>query len=165
MVSRDNWYILPAIYIIIDLANLLLPSDFGACLINLNNGRIVENYQSFVQPTEFSITYGCMKTLGISNKTVDGYPPLKSVVSAFQKWVNDIRYDYDLNIPHRGRSCDENAYFCSWSNMDLGSFLRKECYNKDFSYANYMKWWLNAQEIYYVSSFYSKVYIAANLRI
>lgn len=148
-----NWYTLhPNFTFVLITYGCCFPSDFGAVLINIHSGRIEEQFQSYVQPTEFYITHGCVRALGISNKTVDGYPPLRSVVSKFQQWMNDVRNDYDLDIPHRGRSYEENAYICTWSNMDLGCFLRKECNNKDISYAHYLKWWLDAQEIYHVSN-------------
>lgn len=93
-----------------------------------------------------------MNTLNIDQTDVDNASPLKHVLSKFYKWINRIRNEYDLVMPSRVRSRDENAYFCTWSSMDLNFFLPNECSpaNKDISYANYLKYWIDGQETYYV---------------
>lgn len=75
-----------------------------------------------------------------------------------------IRDDYDLIMPWHVRDVRlENTYFCSWSDMDLGYYLPNECNNKNLPYANYLKWWINAQEIFYVRNFKVSVYVTCNL--
>ncbi|KAJ6649594.1 ERI1 exoribonuclease 2 [Pseudolycoriella hygida] len=122
--------------------------DFGACLIDRTTGKTLENFHSFVKPTEFPITYGCYKSTNVSNKTVANSPPLACMLSSFQQWMSEIRKDYDLILPQCGLSQKENTYFCTWSNRDLGSYLRKECARKQITYAKYLRYWLNAQEMY-----------------
>lgn len=125
--------------------------EFGAVLIKLSNGEIESAFQSHVRPTEFYLTRGCYKKLNICQETIDKSLALPAVLTKFGRWVRGIRDDYDLVMPWHGRDSDENTYFCTWSNMDLGYYLPNECEKKDISYANYLKWWINGQEIFQVT--------------
>lgn len=126
--------------------------EFGAVLIDLQTSNLEAEFQCYVQPTDFPyLTQGCVNALGIYQDDVDDALPLKNVLHRFYNWIDGIRYDYDLYLPKREYTYEENAFFCTWSNADLGTYLRKECSNnKDIPYANYLKWWINGQEIYRV---------------
>lgn len=119
-------------------------------MIDLSDGRIESEFQSKVKPTEFYLTTGCFRKLDICQEEIDLSPPLPTVLCEFGRWMREVRDNYDLIMPWHGRDSDENAYFCTWSNMDLGYYLRNECQRKDITYANYLKWWIDGQEIFKV---------------
>lgn len=128
----------------------LIIQDFGAVLVDLWDGEIMSSFQSFVNPTEFYLTAGCLKKLNICQGAVENSSALPEVLSKFGRWMKGIRNQFDLSMPWHYRHSDENAYFCTWSNMDLGFYLRNECERKGLSYANYLKWWINGQQKYQV---------------
>lgn len=127
----------------------ILP-DVGAVFVDLSYGEILSEFQSYVSPTEFHLTRGCYKKLGIEEETVDNASILPTVLSKFGRWMKMVREDYDLVMPWQDRCSGENAYFCTWSNMDLGYYLPNECNRKNLTYANYLKWWLNGQAVFEV---------------
>ncbi|XP_037044215.1 ERI1 exoribonuclease 2-like [Bradysia coprophila] len=138
--------------------------DIGAALINLNDGDIESAFQCNVNTTEFFLTYGCKKKLGLDQDYLDGCPTLPSVLGRFCKWTKYLRDEHDLIMPWNSRSDYENTYFCTWSNMDLGYFLPNECSQKNISYANYLKYWINGQEIFneYIFGRNAKLHDAAD---
>lgn len=133
--------------------------DFGAAFVDLSTGEIQDQFQSYVKPTEFYLTQGCFRKLGICQETLDDSPTITTVLNEFGQWMREIREEYDLVMPWHGRDSDENVYFCTWSDMDLGVFLRNECTKKNISYANYLKYWINGQELFRVTSYNSNCHI------
>jgi len=77
--------------------------EFPAVLVDLRTGHVdAENsFHLYVQPEEQpTLSSFCVRLTGISQSTVDGGAPLRSVLPRFNKWLRDLQNKHDFVFEH-----------------------------------------------------------------
>lgn len=121
----------------------------------MESGEIEKEFEKRVRPTKFpTITRRCQKLTKITQKMVDECSAtLTMVLPQFYKWIKEICVEKNVIVPTSLELYEDTSYamIVTWSNSDLREMLRDECRHKHITYANYLKFWVNGQEVAKVS--------------
>ncbi|XP_044763509.1 ERI1 exoribonuclease 2 [Coccinella septempunctata] len=124
--------------------------EFSVVLYDVNEGRIIDEFQQYVQPTEFPIlSEFCTELTGITQKQVDEGVPIGTCLMLFTRWINNHQKNLNISFP-----CDmvlpgkKKCVFVTWSDWDLGVCLPKECRRKNIYKQEFFGKWVDLREIY-----------------
>ncbi|XP_055299820.1 ERI1 exoribonuclease 2-like [Sitodiplosis mosellana] len=126
--------------------------EFGALLLNLQSGEIDSEFHEYVQPTYRPIlSEYCISLTGITQVLIDAQAKYPVVYNKFVTWLEKICDVYQLKMamPNtRTTSYGINTAFCSWTNWDLGHYLRIDCTRHGINPKPYLKTWIDARKIF-----------------
>lgn len=79
-------------------------------------------------------------------------PPLAKALQELDIWMSELRFAHDIILMDSPSAFLEAnvAYVCTWSSDVLRTILPTEL-GDDFAYGNYLKYWLNIQNVVQVS--------------
>lgn len=85
-------------------------------------------------------------------KQVAGTADLSKVLMEFMEFMVDICCYEGVTLPHSATLEPNFDYMllCSWSDMDLGLILQRECQRQNIRIPDVMKYWVNAQKVFQV---------------
>ena len=147
--------------------------EFSVVLLNIGTGKIVDEFQSYVEPQENpNLSKFCTELTGIKQDDVNSAMPLRYVLRCFKTWVDKTVQEHglrmvtveDLVVPEgeasEGKkvSLNENtlqsnsklATFVTWSDWDLNVCLYYECNRKNIKRPPYLSCWIDLKALYYL---------------
>lgn len=126
-------------------------AEFPAVLLNLQTGEIEDKFHEYVRPTEIPIlSKYCSSLTGISQMDVLTADSLRVVLHKFSKWINQLAFEKDLVLISR-RYRRQNAVIATWTNYDLGTFMKRECERKFIRRPRYFNRWIDVRVLFMVS--------------
>lgn len=124
-------------------------------LLNLHNGAIESEFHEYVRPTNRPILSDyCINLTGITQHLINTKPNFRIVYQRFVSWLEKIRDCYQLKFAEpnaRSIQYGINTAFCSWTNWDLGNYLRMDCTRHGIQRKPYLRAWIDARKIFEVS--------------
>lgn len=78
---------------------------------------------------------------GITQKDVNDAYTLPEVLASFHLWLELLRTQ--RNIVPFGMAKSYNTVIITWSNYDMGTYLRRECDRKRIRRAKYFNRWID----------------------
>jgi len=143
----------------------LLAVEFPAVLLNTSTGELESEFHMFVQPSEHrKLSEFCTELTGITQTQVDEGVPIGTCLMLFGRWLQEIGDKKGFKFP-----CDEvqkkdqkqhiesSAKWCTfvtWSDWDLGTCLKNECYRKQLRMPHPLRSWIDLRATY--KTFYSR---------
>ncbi|VDK86786.1 unnamed protein product [Dibothriocephalus latus] len=102
--------------------------EFPVVLVEAETGTIVDEFHSYVRPTENqTLSKFCTSLTGISQETVDNAEELKTVLKDFEFWLRSkkraLNCTFKLGSPNA-------AVFVTWTDWDIRTCLWNECQRK-----------------------------------
>lgn len=96
------------------------PLEFGAVLLNMQTGKIEDQFHHYVRPVRYPyLSPYCINLTGITQSMIDGEELFPDVFTKFQQWVQEVQDEKDLRFATRTEkravANGPNATFCSWS--------------------------------------------------
>lgn len=115
--------------------------EFPCVLYDIRRGTILAEFQQYVMPTENPVLSSfCQNLTGISQTQVENGVSLGTCLILFQEWLRQQTVLHRLT-PRRYISV-------TWSDWDLGMYLRQECQRKNLKRAAVFRKWIDAKELY-----------------
>lgn len=126
--------------------------EFPAVLVDLQLGTILEEFHSYVRPTEApQLSEFCIHFTGITQSQVDQSNQLQEVLQRFDSWLKRTVAKHQLVLPKmRISSKPENTVFVTWSDWDFGVCLMQECTKKRLTRPGYFNQWMDLRKLYRV---------------
>ncbi|KAB7502785.1 ERI1 exoribonuclease 2 [Armadillidium nasatum] len=149
-----------SIYLVLDFESTCWENDktippevieFPVVLLDLKSGKILEEFQQFVFPTEHAtLSDFCTKFTGITQGQIEeNGVPLSTAIGLFIKWLSNLSLKYGFSVvPSKSR--EKLATFTTWSDWDLGRCLKFECNRKSISKPSYFNHWIDLRALYKV---------------
>lgn len=138
-----------------NISIIFLKTEFGAVVLNLQSGQIVSDFHEYVRPTQRPIlSEYCINLTGITQSLINAKPNFPIVYQKFVAWLEQIRNVYHLKLAapnERSIQYGINTAFCSWTNWDLGRYLRSDCKRHGIQPKSYLKAWIDARKVFEVS--------------
>lgn len=125
-------------------------------VLSLRTGEIEAEFHEYVRPTEIPIlSKYCTTLTGISQADVLVADSLRTVLSRFDKWIKSVALELGLELIST-RHRRQNTVVITWTNYDLGTYLRRECERKRIRRPKYFNRWIDIRVPYSVrnSCFY-----------
>lgn len=124
--------------------------EFPAVLINLQNHVIEAEFHTFIRPTENpTLSDFCTTFTGITQETVDEGVSLAQALEMFDRWVNGFRFSKDITLIDGTKK--QNTVLITWTDLDLGVYLPRECDRKSIIRPEYFRQWIDLRDFYSVS--------------
>lgn len=134
-----------------------MEKEIGAVLLNVRTKTIEDRFHYFVRPTlNPTLSPYCRNLTGITQALVDQQETFPVVFSKWLKWLIELNEKKSLRFtaPRLRESVSDgaNATFCSWSDFDLGFYLRIECERNriDERLLPFFKVWIDASILFEV---------------
>lgn len=131
--------------------------DFAAVFLDLQSGQIQGEFHTHVRPIHFPyVTNECLIKLEIHQYSINASPTLPEVLMRFDQWLQRMCNERKVNLPISRviHAYKDYALICTWAGMDIGSFLRDECFSNFINLPKCLWLWLEARQMYSVSTFY-----------
>lgn len=127
---------------------------------NLQTGEIEAEFHEFVRPTEIPIlSKYCTTVTGINQMDVNMADSLRVVLMQFDKWIKMLAVEKDLVLFNR-RGRRQNTVIITWTNYDLGTYLKRECERKRIRRQKYFNRWIDIRVPFAVrNSFSLKLFV------
>lgn len=121
--------------------------EFPVVVVDLEAGRIVDEFHSYVRPTvNTTLSAFCTELTGITQDKVDAAPTLPEVLEAFEAWRSAKGW-----LEHTAERTD--FAFAADGPFDLRFFLHGECARKGIAKRAYYDKWVNVKALF--ADFYS----------
>lgn len=136
-------------HLVMSIGNTQFFIEFPAILLNLQTGRIEDEFHQFVRPTIFPIlSKDCIRKTNIRQHIVDDSNPLQRVVSDFERWIRDLCDENGLEMPSSTCLNQHKNYvaMCTWGASDLEYFLQHEYLQKNIELPAYFKFYVDARK-------------------
>lgn len=134
---------------------LFLP-EFPAVLLNIKSGATEAEFAHHVKPTKFPILSAYCKNLtGITQAHVDKSLEIAEVLQKFDEWMQRFIGEKKL-IFENDDDVQQNAAICTWTDFDIGVYLKGECERKSIEIPNYFNRRIDASQAFQVGSIGSK---------
>lgn len=135
-----------------------LCTEYGAVLLNLENGTILSKFHDYVRPTKHPIlSEYCINLTKITQEFINRKETFPIVHQRFIKWIEDISTANQLKLTDPNARMpflySRNATFCSWTNWDLGHYYRLDCERNGIIRPGFLRAWIDARKIFAVSFF------------
>lgn len=119
-------------------------------LVNLHTGVTEAEFSHYIQPTERPVLSNfCMNLTGIKQADVDKASPLKEVLALFDDWIKRFSTEKDFVFREDGDR-KQNVAICTWTDFDIGVYLKGECRRKAIDVPDYLNRRIDAREVYKV---------------
>lgn len=130
---------------------ILFHSEFPAVLLNLQTRVIEADFHTFVKPTEIpELSEFCTNYTGITQNDVDNGVHLSEAIQKFHQWIRSFRYTKDLVLIDDSIR-KQNTVLITWTDFDLGIYIRSECERKHIKLPAYFNKWIDLRDYYSVS--------------
>lgn len=137
----------------IDFTSVLDFAEFPAVLLNMQTGNIEAEFHEYVRPTEVPIlSKYCTTVTGVSQMDVLVADSLRVVMHKFDKWVRQLAVEKNLVLSNRCYR-RQNTVIVTWTNYDLGTYLKRECERKRLRRARYFNRWIDIRVAFMVCLF------------
>lgn len=124
--------------------------EFPTVLLNVQSGLVEAEFAHYVKPTNFPVlSEFCKNLTGITQDIVDKASPIKDVLEQFDEWIQRFIREKDL-IFENIDDVKQNAAICTWTDFDIGVYLKGECKRKSIELPNYFNRRIDASEIFQV---------------
>lgn len=129
----------------------LIIIEFPAVLLNLQSRVIEADFHTFVRPTEEpKLSDFCKNYTEISQSDVDNGLLLSEAIRKFHEWIRSFRFSKGIVLMDDATQ-KQNTVFVTWTDMDLGIYLPRECSRKKIKLPPYFNRWIDSREYYSVS--------------
>lgn len=129
----------------------LITIEFPAVLLNLQSRVIEADFHTFIRPTEEpKLSDFCKSYTGISQSDVDNGLLLSEAIRKFHEWIRSFRFSKGIVLMDDATQ-KQNTVFVTWTDMDLGIYLPRECSRKKIKLPPYFNRWIDSREYYSVS--------------
>lgn len=119
-------------------------------LINLQTRVIEAEFHTYVRPTELPIlSKFCTSFTGVTQNAVDKGVLLAEAIHLFHDWVNSFYFAKGLILIDDEKR-KQNTVLITWTDYDLGIYLRKECKRKCIERPAYFNNWIDLRAFYSV---------------
>lgn len=131
----------------------LFLKEFPAILLNIKSGVTIAEFAHHVKPTEFPVLSAYCKNLtGITQTDVDKSLEIREVLKKFDQWIQRFIVEKKLIFENGEDDVKQNAAICTWSDFDVGVYLKGECERKSIDLPNYFKRRIDASKVFQVGS-------------
>lgn len=125
--------------------------EFPAVLLNIKSGLTEAEFAHHVKPTKFPILSNYCKNLtGITQADVDKALEIKDVLQKFDEWVQRFIEEKNLVFENGDDDVKQNAAICTWTDFDVGVYLKGECTRKSIELPNYFRRRIDASDVFQV---------------
>ncbi|KAJ7362074.1 ERI1 exoribonuclease 2 [Desmophyllum pertusum] len=139
--------------------------EFPAVLLNTSTGELESEFQMFVQPREHAkLSEFCRELTGITQAQVDDGIPIGTCLMLFGRWLQEMKDKKGFKFPcEQVQKKDQEktpesllkwCTFVTWSDWDLGTCLKNECYRKQLRMPHPLRSWIDLRATY--KNFYSR---------
>ena len=112
--------------------------EFPLILVDAKTREIVDEFHSYVRPTENATLSGfCTELTGIDQATVDAAPTLPEVLQKLDDWLEA-----------RDLVDGPRHFACATDGWDLQHFLDRECARKSIPTAKYLEKWVDLTKVF-----------------
>lgn len=96
-----------------------------------------------MRPTEIPIlTQYCTDVTGITQEDVNAADTLPTVLRSFNFWLSLLQMQRDVRL-YNARNRRQNAVIITWTNYDLGAYMRRELERKHIRRFTYFNCWID----------------------
>lgn len=147
---RNYWYVLEINERLKVTNKPFVFKEFPAVLLNLQTGTTEAELAQYVKPTQFPIlSEFCMKLTGIKQTDVGNASILKDVLVSFDEWIKRLSTEKKFVFRDDGDE-KQNVAICTWTDFDIGVYLKGECSRKLIEVPDYFNRRIDARTIYKV---------------
>lgn len=126
--------------------------EFPAVLLNVKTGLIEAEFSHYVRPTKFpALSAYCKNLTGIAQSDVDNAQEIKDVLASFDEWMERFIEEKNL-IFQNGDDVQQNTAICTWTDFDVGVYLKGECKRKSIELKSYFNRRIDASVVFQVGS-------------
>lgn len=135
------------------LKTIFIQKEFPAVLLNIKSGLIEAEFSHYVKPTKFPVlTEYCKNLTGIAQADVDQALEIKEVLMRFDEWVQRFVGEKNLFFENGDDDVKQNAAICTWTDFDVGVYLKGECKRKSIELKSYFNRRIDASVVFQVGS-------------
>lgn len=121
--------------------------------MNLQTGTTEAEFSQYVKPTRFPIlSEFCKNLTGIKQTDVDNASNLKDVLKSFDEWIQRFTNEKKFLFRDDGDE-KQNVAICTWTDFDIGVYLKGECSRKSIEVPDYFNRRIDARVVYKVNCF------------
>lgn len=92
----------------------------------------------------------CKNLTGIKQADVDKSLELKEVLKKFDEWIQRFIVEKKLIFQNGDDETKQNAAICTWTDFDVGVYLKGECERKSIELPSYFKRRIDASQTFQV---------------
>lgn len=119
----------------------------------MTSGLTEAEFTHHVKPTKLPVLSAyCRNLTGITQAEVDNSFELKEVLQKFDEWIQ--RFVEEKHLLFENSNDDDvkqNAAICTWTDFDVGVYLKGECKRKSIELPNYFNRRIDASDVFQVS--------------
>ncbi len=122
-------------------------------LLNIKSGLTEAEFHHHVKPTQIPVlSEYCKNLTGITQADVDTALEIKEVLDKFDEWIQRFIEEKNLVFENAGDNDDvkQNAAICTWSDFDVGVYLKGECKRKSIELPKYFNRRIDGSVIFQV---------------